>query len=98
MTGYAGSRDYVGISQSFHTYIYIPLKNRLRPYVLDLLRRLRGPYIIPRPGVPRHIPDPPLESCGTLVEINQRDVTESDTKCVKSSKIITLISLLESCC
>ena len=42
MTGYAGSRDYVGGPRSLrrrpHAYLYIPLKNRLRPFRKNSVR------------------------------------------------------------
>ena len=94
MTGYVGSRDYIGTLQSLwrtlHIDPHIQLKNRtptlsLQTPTLSLRvfcaqnsklegrslyfswmcgsvwgppRRLRVPYVIPRPGVPRHMQNP----------------------------------------
>ena len=71
MTGYAGSRDYVGTSQSPqktpHRFTHPTEKQDSDPLVASsvhsgmcgsvwgLQQRLRGPYVIPGPGVPRHI-------------------------------------------
>ena len=56
--GYAEAWDYVGNTQSpwrtSRTSVY-PLKSRLRPSREKSVRRLRVLYVIPRPGVPRHI-------------------------------------------
>ena len=68
MTGYAGSRDYMGIlcgllitsnsllpAQNSCERVGVCFFSGMCGSVWGLLRTLRGPYVIPRPGVLRHI-------------------------------------------
>ena len=53
-------------------------------YKWGLLRRLRGPYVIPRPGVPRHTMCPWETQWSLLVSLSIIDKVSIDVSCLFS--------------